>query len=248
MMTWRKWWAGWLLAFGVSTFAMAAGGGRELAQIRSQLAVEYAKIGNLKSALDNANQAVKADPSFITAYVTRAYVLGLLQQDGQAEEDFRQALRLDPANPEANNNYGLFLCEHERAKDSLALFQKALANPLYDSPQSAYLNLGRCSAKLGQTDQANDYLLSALRLAPDYAPALRELAEMHLGLGNAKLAAFYFGRLRNGGPNGLTAADLWLGARIARKTGDGALESECANTLKNRYPDSRETQLLLSGS
>ncbi|AUH49995.1 type IV pilus biogenesis/stability protein PilW [Chromobacterium sp. ATCC 53434] len=235
------------MAFGIAAPAVAASNPHELARVRSQLAVEYAKIGNLKAALDNANQAVAADSSYVTGYVTRAYVLGLLRQDGQAESDFQQALRLDPASPEANNNYGLFLCEHGRVQDSLALFQKALANPLYDSPQSAYLNLGRCSAKLGQTDQANDYLLSALRAAPDFAPALRELAEMHLGLGNAKLAAFYFARLHRGS-DGLDAPDWWLGARIARKTGDGALERECENALKNRYPDSRETQLLLSGS
>lgn len=247
MNKWRGGLAGWLLAFGVATSAMAANT-NELAQIRSQLAVEYARIGNLKAALDNANQAVQADASYVAAYVARAYVLGLLQQNDQAEQDFRRALQLDPANSAANNNYGLFLCENGRVQDSLPLFLKALANPLYDSPQSAYLNLGRCSLKLGQADKANEYLLDALRAAPNYPPALRELAEMHLGQGNAKLAAFYFGRLRSASPEGLGAADLWLGARIARKTGDGTLESECAGELKNRYPDSRETQLLLSGS
>lgn len=250
MTSWRGRLAGWLLAFGVVAPAAADGSNpSEVARIRSQLAVEYSRIGNLKSALDNANQAVQADPVYITGYLSRAYVLGLLQMDDKAEQDYQQALKLDPANPQVNNNYGLFLCEHGRPQDSLALFQKALANPLYDSPQSAYLNLGRCSAKLGRTDQANDYLLSALRVAPNYAPALSELAEMQLGLGNAKLAAFYFERLRSGGGmNGLGAAELWLGARIARKTGNAALERACGNELKNRFPDSRETQLLLSGS
>lgn len=249
MTSWRGRLAGWLLAFGVVAPAAADGNPPEVAKIRSQLAVEYARIGNLKSALDNANQAVAADAAYVTGYLSRAYVLGLLQMDGRAEQDYQQALRLEPGNPQANNNYGLFLCEHGREQDSLALFQKALANPLYDSPQSAYLNLGRCSAKLGRTDQANDYLLSALRVAPNYGPALSELAEMHLGLGNAKLAAFYFERLRGGGGmDGLGAAELWLGARIARKTGNAAQERACENELKNRFPDSRETQLLLSGS
>lgn len=249
MTPWRGRWAGWLLAFGMIAPAAADGNPNELARIRSQLSVEYARIGNLKAALDNADQAVRADPAFVTAYLGRAYVLGLLQMDARAEQDYLQALKLEPSNPQANNNYGLFLCEHGREQDSLALFQKALANPLYDSPQSAYLNLGRCSAKLGRTDQANDYLLSALRIAPNYGPALSVLADMHLGLGNAKLAAFYFERLRGGGGlDGMSAADLWLGARIARKTGDGAQEKACANELKTRFPDSRETQLLLSGS
>ncbi len=246
MKSWQVCLAGWLLTLAIATPAMAANS-RELAQIRSQLAVEYAAIGNLKVALDSANQAVAADSAYPQAYLTRAYVLGLLQQDAAAEQDFQTVLRMDPANPEANNNYGLFLCEHQRAQESLAYFNKALANPLYDSPQTAYLNLGRCSIQLGATDQANDYLLTALRLAPNYVPALRALADLHLSLGNAKLAAFYFDRMRSTSPE-LQAADLWLGARIARKTGDRARENEFSTALKNRYPDSRETQLLLSGS
>ncbi|QEL56257.1 type IV pilus biogenesis/stability protein PilW [Chromobacterium paludis] len=232
----------------MASSAMAAGNPHELAKIRSQLAVEYAKIGNMKVALDNANEAVAADPTYVQGYVTRAYVQGLLRMNDQAEQDFRHALQLEPGNSAANNNYGLFLCENGRVQESLPLFQRALADPLYDSPQSAYLNLGRCSLKLGQLDKANAYLLDALRAAPNYPPALTELAELQLGQGNAKLAAFYFDRLRRANPDGLGATELWLGARIARKTGDGALESECATELKNRYPDSRETQLLLSGS
>lgn len=245
MKTWRMWGAGCLLALGCTASVMAAS--KDLAQIRSQLAIEYVKVGNLRVALDMANEAVDADSRSAPAYLTRAYIYSLLQQDGQAEQNYRQALQLDPANPEGNNNYGLFLCEHNRLRDGMGYFSKALANPLYESPQTAYLNMGRCSAKLGETDKANDSLLMALRVAPNFPPALKELASLHLDLGNAKLAGFYFDRLRQNSQV-LGPEELWLGIRIARRSGDRNLESDCAAQLRNRYPDSKETQMLLSGS
>ncbi|MDF0606359.1 type IV pilus biogenesis/stability protein PilW [Neisseriaceae bacterium TC5R-5] len=251
MNIWRMWFAGGLLACVITAFADTDGLGRqrELAQVRTQLAVEYAKLGNLKVALDTAEQAVLADSTYPSAYIAQAYVLALLQQDGRAEAAYRKALQLEPDNPEANNNYGLFLCERNRIEESLPYFQKALANPLYDSPQTAYLNLGQCNAKVGKGEQANDYLLMALRAAPNFEPALRELAELHLSQGNAKLATFYFERMTARGTiASLSAADLWLGVRVTRNTGDRALEAEYSNVLKSRYPDSKQTQLMLSGS
>lgn len=240
----RMWLAGCLMALSTTVFAAAPG--NELAQIRTQLAVEYSRLGNFKAALMSADQAIVADGLYVPAYLAKAYVLSLLKVDGEAEQHYQKALSLDPASSEANNNYGEFLCERGRAQDGMGYFAKALSNPLYDTPQTAYLNLGRCSVKLGQKGQANDYLLSALRVSPNYPPALRELAALHFGQGNAKLAAFYFDRLAD--HVGEMPADvLLLGVRIARKTSEQGKAELYAARLKSRYPDSKETQELLSG-
>lgn len=247
MSKWRVWMAVCLLAYSLAAFAAPAN--RKLAEIRSKLAVEYASLGNLPVALESANEAVAADSSFVSAYLTRAYVYNLMHLDADAEKNFLQALQVDSSSPDANNNYGQFLCEHDRPRAGMTYLGKAIANPLYQTPQLAYLNMGRCSVKLGETTQANDYLLTALQLAPDFLPALRELAALHLELGNAKLASFYFARMQQAAGNAPLGADvLWLGVQIARKGGDRAHEAEYSAMLKNRYPDSRETQLLLSGS
>lgn len=247
MKVWRVWMAVCLLAFTVVAFAAPAN--RKLAEIRSQLAVQYANLGNLPVALETANQAVLADDSYVGAYLTRAYVLVLTHQDDQAEQSFLKALQIAPDSPEANNNYGQFLCEHQRPRLAMGYFAKAVANPLYQTPQTAYLNMGRCSIKLGETSQANDYLLTALQLVPNFVAALQEMAALHLELGNAKLASFYYERmLKVADRNSLGADVLWLGVRIARKGGDRVHEAEYSSMLKNRYPDSKETQQLLSGS
>jgi type IV pilus assembly protein PilF len=187
MIKWRVWMAVSLLAY--SCVAFAAPANRKLAEIRSQLAVEYASLGNLPVALESANEAVEADGSFVGAYLTRLY----LQPDAsgcRCGEELSEGFAGRSSSPEANNNYGQFLCEHDRPRQAMDYLAKAISNPLYQTPQTAYLNMGRCSVKLGETTQANDYLLTALRLAPNYLPALRELAALHLELGNAKLASF----------------------------------------------------------
>ncbi|CUA85612.1 MULTISPECIES: type IV pilus biogenesis/stability protein PilW [Gulbenkiania] len=223
-------------------------GSRDLAQIRTQLVFEYVRFGNLKSALESAEQAVRADDTFVPGLLAKAYVHALLSQDAEAVRIYQRALQLEPDNPEGNNNYGLYLCEHGRPQEALQYFARALANPLYNAPQTAHLNMGTCYIKLGRAEEANSALLAALQAAPNYPPALRALARLHSTQDNPKLAAFYFERLVQALPEGLGADDLLLGVNIARRTGDAARLADWANQLKTRYPDSRETQQLISGN
>jgi len=227
--------------------AFAASSPHELAALHAQLAFEYAKSGQYGMALDSAERAVAIDGYFVPAWLARAYVESVLSQDAAAERDYRKALELAPGNAEANNNYGQFLCERGRAEDAFVLFDKALSDPLNGAPQTAYYNLGRCSLKLNQVGRATDFLLAALRAAPDYAPALKALAALYLDQGSVKLANFYYDRLiEHAGTLG--PDDLLLGVRVARLSGDRVREAHYAALLQNRYPDSKETQQLLSGT
>jgi len=45
----------------------------------------------------------------------------------------------------------------------------------------------------------------------------------------------------------LTAENLWLAVRIERKLGDSNAEYSYALQLRKRFPDARETQLMLQG-
>ena len=82
----------------------------EIAELRTQLAVGYLKEGNLRAALESANLAVKAAPDYLAGHLIKGYIHQLLGQDADAEANMKKALAIDPANPEANNNYGWFLC------------------------------------------------------------------------------------------------------------------------------------------
>lgn len=220
---------------------------RELAQTRALLAIEYMKIGNMRVALENADQAIRFDPSFQAGYLARALIYMQLGVDAEAETSFAQALRQDAANPEVNNNYGWYLCSRARYAEAISRFDRALADPLYQSPQSAMINKGVCLARMGQREQANEWLLAALRRSPNDPSALRELLNLSLADKNVTLASFYYERLKLD-ERRMSASELMAGINLARLKQDRATEMRLVGYLKTRFPDTREAQMLLSGN
>ncbi|MDC7716516.1 type IV pilus biogenesis/stability protein PilW [Vogesella sp. DC21W] len=238
---------GLLVALCAAQLALAAAPPRELAEMRAQLAIEYMRYGNMRVALENADQAIAVDPTFQAGYLARALIYMQLRVDSEAEASFRKALSIQAGNPEVNNNYGLFLCNRRRFDEALARFDQALADPFFSAPHTALINKAVCLGQMNRNDEANQLLLEALRRAPNDASALRELTRLALQGGNAQLAQFYFERLgkdeKRFGP-----AELLLGVKLARLKKDAVTEQRLAGLLKSRHPDSLETQQLLSGT
>jgi type IV pilus assembly protein PilF len=74
---------------------------------------------------------------------------------------------LAPNDPEVNNNYGWYLCDTGRERQSIAYFLNALKSPLYETPERAYTNAGTCALKAGDLDGAQGYLLQGIQLSRD---------------------------------------------------------------------------------
>jgi type IV pilus assembly protein PilF len=190
--------------------------------------------------------AMNADSSYAPAYNVRALVHMALREDKDAEQDFKHSLDLDDTNSDAHNNYGWFLCQHDRAKEAIPQFMAALKNPLYTTPCLAYLNAGLCSRKAGNNRDAEDFLQKALQVQPGSTQALYALADLNYSNADYFSAKKYFAELSQKSDN-LTAEQLWLGIRINRKIGDRNSEASYAMQLRNRFPDARETQMLIHG-
>jgi type IV pilus assembly protein PilF len=169
-----------------------------------------------------------------------------LREDEQADADFRRSLQLDSENSETHNNYGWFLCQRGREKESIKQFQESLKNPLYATPETAYVNLGLCSKKAGVMKEVESNLQRALIMRPGMPEALYGLADWNYDKGDYAGAKAYFSRFSQSSPD-LTAEQLWLAVRIERKMHDRNSLASYALQLRKRFPDSRETQLLLQG-
>lgn len=216
------------------------------AKVHTELAGMYFEMGKHGVALEEIDLALKADRDYAPAYNVRGLVHMALRENQEAEADFQKSLRLDNTDSDAHNNYGWFLCQHERAKESIPQFMAALKNPLYQTPARAYLNAGICSRKAGNSKDAEEFLQKALQIQPDLAQASLELADLSLANGDYFAAKRYFaGFLEKSG--NLTAEQLWLGLRIARKSGDRNAESSYGMKLRKLYPESREAQMLMRG-
>ena len=216
------------------------------ARIHTELAASYYERTQYAIALQELEVALHADSDFAPAYTVRALVRMALREDEQADSDFRHSLQLDNANSETHNNYGWFMCQRGRAKESLSQFRDALKNPLYTTPEIAYVNLGTCSKKAGLMKEAENNLQRALILRPGMPQALYGLADWSYDSGDYAGAKSFFLRFSQVSAE-LNAEQLWLAVRIERKMRDRNSEASYAMQLRKRFPDSRETQLLLQG-
>lgn len=216
------------------------------AKVHTELAGLYYQRAQLGIALDELSQALKADSSYAPAYNVRGLVNMALREDKDAEADFKRSLHLDDTNSDTHNNYGWFLCQHDRAKEAIPQFMAALKNPLYTTPGLAYLNAGLCSRKAGNNKDAEDFLQKALQVQPESTQVLFALADLKFSNADYFSAKKYFSDLSQKTDN-LTAEQLWLGVRINRKIGDRNTEASYAMQLRNRFPDARETQMLIHG-
>jgi len=218
------------------------------AKVHTELAASYYERVQYGVALEELGKALHAEPNYAPAYNVRGLVNMALHEDRQAEEDFQHSLRLDSSDSDAHNNYGWFLCQRGKERDSIKQFMTALKNPLYATPEKSYLNAGVCSNKGGNARDAEEFLQKALILRPNMPEALLGLADMSFANGDYAGAKSYFMRFERASElSSLTAENLWLAVRIERKLGDRNSEESYALQLHKRFPDSRETQLMLHG-
>lgn len=218
------------------------------AQVHTELASLYFQAGDPKTALDEANFALRVDSSYVQAYSVRGLIYASLKENAKANEDFQRALSLAPKDPDVNNNYGWYLCEIGRTRESMAYFMAAVRDPLYRTPERAYANAGTCSMRAGDLDGAQRYLLQAVQVSRDGAPAARlQLAQLFYQRGNFNESRIYLTEaLRAMEPP--PAEALWLAIRIERRLGNQQAEAAFTSQLRSRYPTSPEYQEFLKGN
>jgi type IV pilus assembly protein PilF len=218
---------------------------RYRADVHAELAANYYSRQQYDIALEELNIALASDRKHVSAYNLLGLTYMELREDSKAEEAFATALRLAPANPDVNNNYGWYLCNRQREKESIAYFLTAVKDPLYPQPHKPLTNAGICSRRAGDGTQAEEYFRRALRLAPADPQVNLQLADLNFNRNNLPQAKLHLARVME--VQNPTAEVLWLAVRMDRKLGDRNAEASNALKLKKRFPDSREAKLLQSG-
>lgn len=212
------------------------------AQIHTELGAAYFSRGQLGVALEELNEALKADSRYAPSYNMLGLVYMELREFAQAEENFQRALDLDSANPDIHNNYGWFMCQRGRVEEAIKHFFAALKNPLYTTPEKSYLNAGLCSLKINDDQGATEFFLKAFKLKPQQPQAAFYLGELAYKRKDYAEAKRYLTSIRQAAPVG--AEVLWLGVRVERKLGNRDAETNYALQLHKKFPDSPETQAL----
>lgn len=238
------------LVFVLSVFLVACGGGvkedidtQKLAETNLRLAIGYFKQGRIEASRGRLQKALQAAPDYAPAHGALALVYQRLGELDKADEHFKRALSLDPMDGRTHNNYAVMLCQTGKLDEAEKHFLIALESRNYQTPASAFENLGVCALQKPDIKQAEKYLRRALQIDPALPVALLRMAQISLDNQRFLSGRAYLQRYQAVAPD--TAGSLWLGIQIETQLGDAAAVHEYANQLSRHFPDSDELGLLL---
>lgn len=206
------------------------------------LGVEYMRVGSYEKALDRLERARQIDPGYYETYNMLGMLYQQLGEMDDADRSFRKALSLNSNDPSTLNNYGQLMFTMKQYDRAIELFMRAASNPLYETPEIAYYNAGRCAQAKNDLTAAEKYYRRALELNKTMSEALIRMSELSYENKNYLSARGYLERYLENARH--TAKSLWLGIQIEQKLGDTDAVSSYALLLRNTFPDSKEAALL----
>ena len=86
---------------------------------------------NYEVALRRFNRALELVPGFPEGHNALGVLYQTLGEEQDAEKQFRAAVDNGKNFSAGHNNFGRFLCEHERVDEAIAQFDMAVSNPVY---------------------------------------------------------------------------------------------------------------------
>lgn len=178
---------------------------REVQRLQARAAYEQG-VRNLDEnrvslGLAALKEAVQLDPDNAVFHNALGVVLLNLRKPAEAQEEFQRAVDADSNYAEARHNLGLSMAEQGRLEDAVAQYRKALALPIYPSPEVAYYNLGRAYSQLKKPKEAEEALRAAIQLSPKLVPAYYELGVVLTGQGRRDEARAAFRSARDLDPS-----------------------------------------------
>ena len=215
---------------------------RKRARIRLELAIAYFNTGKTTIALDEVKQSIAADPTLAEAVALRGLIYMQLNEPALAEGSFRKALGLNPTAVQVQHNFGLLLCQQGRMEEGAGYLNAALASLVDEERAKSLMILGLCQAKNKQIPQAESSLLKAYAIDPSNAAATFSLSNFFFENEQYTQSQSYVSRLNK--TSQANAESLWLGIKVARKLGDARAVEILRSELTQRFPKSKEVQLL----
>ena len=216
---------------------------QEGARIHTELAQQYLANGDLEDALVKINKALQFDPNYVPAHTVAAVIYERINDLPNAELHYRKAASLAPDKGDTNNNLGWFLCNREdKTAESQAYFQKAVADPFYQTPSLAWTNAGICQAKGQNLAAAEADFRKAIEIDPKSGGALYQLANVLYLQSDAFRARAFIQRYEAQGQP--TAASLKLGHDIEARLGNKDAALNYSRRLQSQFPDSEQARAL----
>lgn len=218
---------------------------KKAAELNMQLGISYMQRGDYETALQKLQKAIRQDHNLASAQMTIAVLYNQLAELEQAEYHYKRAIQIAPNYSEAQNNYGTFLCQHGRHKESVPRFLKAVENPLYRNPDQAYENAGLCAREIPDLELAEQYLRKALQMNPRLGKSLIGMAEISYQRADYMSARGYIQRYREA--TRWTPEALLTAIKIEHQLDDQDAVASYSVLLRGRFPDSEQAKQVQRG-
>lgn len=214
----------------------------EAARVHTELGQKYMQQGKLEIALDNLKKALNYDPDYANAHTVIAVLYERIGDMKLAEENYRRAAQIKSKGGNELNNYGVFLCKVGRYDEATTYFERAVADPFYNTPDVALTNEGTCLLKGGKKDEAEVVLRKALDRSPNNAEALFQLASTLYEKADYFKARAFMQRFESVGQ--ARPESLMLGRNIELRLGNGSAAGEYTRRLLQSFPESQQARAL----
>ncbi len=151
-----------------------------------------------------------------------------------AEKAYREALKLEPADPDALNNLGLILFEKGQYEEALVLFEKmtgASRNSI-----DGKLSMAAALTKAGRLAEAVELWKEVIREEPDRVDVRLLLADGEWNVGQISNARFHYATVLKAQPNNARALNgmgLWYLLQAADKNASKMAEDHFRKAIAN---------------
>lgn len=209
----------------------------EASRVNTQLGMEYLRKGDYEFAREKLLKAIDQDSDNAEAHGA----LGLLYANtgdlGKARKHYQKSLDGRPDDPIVLNNYGVMLCAQGEYEKADLQFRRAAQSPRYGSPEVALANAGTCARKMPDEAKAEAYLREAIKLNPNFADALGQMALLNADQSRYLNARAFLQRYESlQAP--MTRDMLLLGLRIELALGNRSAAQRYAQQLRAEHPES----------
>ena len=105
--------------------------------------------GQLQQAKDKIDRALEQNPRYGRAHLDRRHAVQPARRPEQGGVALRACGLARAEDPEFKNNYAVYLCQQKKYERGQKLALEAAADPLYKTPEVAYVNAGNCALSAG---------------------------------------------------------------------------------------------------
>lgn len=213
-----------------------------------QLATGYIEQGDMPNARRHLNNAAAIDSNNSEVFALWGLVYSREGEPDLADESFRRALRVNPGNSQARNNYAAFLFAEERFEDAYEQLEAVVDDTTYTNRAQAFENLGLAALRLNRAADAEYAFGRAVQLNDRQLRSSLELTSLNLQKQAPDLLqarAYYRNYLTLLQLFNIpqTARGLWIGIQLENALGNDANVRQYGALMEQGFRASPEYQL-----